>query len=75
VIVAVKFSTVMSYGILSGSLLSELLGEPDEDSFGAPDVAEPITVFVLGHFADELRAAFAEPGKRIVDVLHGEHDA
>ena len=60
---------------LSGSLLPELLGKPDENPFGAPDVAEPIRVFVLDHFADELRAAFAEPGERIVDVLHGEHDA
>jgi hypothetical protein len=59
----------------SGSLLPELFGEPDENSFGAPDVAEPIRVFVLDHFADELRAAFAESGERIVDVLHGEHDA
>src|SRR5438876_3569227 len=59
----------------SGSLLPELLGKPDENSFGAPDVAEPIRVFVLDHFADELCAAFAEPGERIVDVLHGEHDA
>src|SRR5262245_15840161 len=59
----------------SGSLRPELLGEPDENSFRAPDVAEPIRVFVLDHFADELRAAFAEPGERIVDVLHGEHDA
>src|SRR5204862_5021560 len=48
---------------------------PNEDSFGAPDVAEPIRVFVLGHFADQLRAAFTEPGERIVDVLHGKHDA
>src|SRR3954451_18576914 len=59
----------------SGSLLPEFLGEPDENSFGTPDVAEPILVFVLDHFADELRTAFAEPGERIVDVLHGEHDA
>ena len=58
----------------SGSLLPELLSEPNENSFRAPDVAEPIRVFVLDHLADELRAAFAEPGKRIVDVLHGEHD-
>jgi hypothetical protein len=65
----------LRHGIRSGSLLPELLGEPDEDSFGTPDVAEPIHVFILDHFADELRAAFAEPGKRIVDVLHGEHDA
>lgn len=59
----------------SGNLLSEFLGEPDENSFGASDVAEPIDVLVLDHFADELRAALAEPGECIVDVLHGEHDA
>ena len=59
----------------SGSLLPELLREPDENSFGASDVAEPIRVFVLNHFADELRAALAETGERIIDVLHGEHDA
>lgn len=63
------------HGILSGSLLPELLGEPDEHSFGTPDVAEPIHLFILGHFADERRAAFAEPDERIVDVFHGEHDA
>ena len=66
-----QFSTLRSHGIRSGRLPPELLGEPDENSFGAPDVAEPIRVFVLDHFADELRAAFAEPGERIVDVLHG----
>ena len=63
------------YMCSSGSLLPELLGKPDENSFWAPDVAEPIRIFVLDHFADELRAAFAEPGERIVDILHGEHDA
>src|SRR5207249_11749598 len=70
-----QFSTFMSHGIRSGRLLLELLGEPDENPFGTPDVAEPIHVFILDHFADELRAAFAESGERIVDVLHGEHDA
>src|SRR5687767_11535653 len=55
--------------------MPKLLGKPDENSFWAPDVAEPIRVFVLDHFADELRAAFAHPGERIVDVLDGEHDA
>src|SRR5262249_52392559 len=54
---------------------AEFLGETDEKSFGPPDVAEPIRVFVLDHFADELRPALAEPDQRIVDVLHGEHDA
>src|ERR1044072_6765742 len=52
----------------------ELLGEADENAFGAPDVAEAIGIFVLDHVADEHGAALAEPGQRIVDVLHGEHD-
>jgi hypothetical protein len=31
---------------------------------------------VLDHFAaDKLRAVLAEPGERIVDVVHSEHDA
>src|SRR5262245_40147286 len=68
-------STVTSHGIRSGRLRLELLSEPDENSLGTPDVAESIHVFILDHFADTLRAAFAEPGERIVDVLHGEHDA
>src|SRR5437899_10829250 len=70
-----QISTLMSHGIRSGSVLPELLGEPDENPFGTPDVAKPIHVFILDHFADELRAVFAESGERIVDVLHGEHDA
>src|SRR6185369_12232190 len=53
----------------------ELLRQSDENPFRAPDVAEAIRIFVLDHFADELRAAFAKPYERIVDVLHGEHDA
>jgi hypothetical protein len=40
-------------------LLPEFLSEPDENAFGTPDVAEPIPVFILDHFADELRAAYA----------------
>ena len=59
----------------SGSLRPELLGKPDENAFGAPDVAEPIRVLVLDHFADEFRAAFAEPGERIVEVLARAHEA
>ena len=55
--------------------LADLLGQADEESFGPADVAEPIHVLVLNHVADELRAALTEPGERIVDVLHGEHDA
>jgi hypothetical protein len=54
---------------------AELLGESDEKPFRTADVAEPIRVFILDHFAHELRAALAEPLKRLVDVVHGEHDA
>src|SRR5262245_5609108 len=70
-----QFSTVTFHGIRSGCLLPELLSAPDENPLGTADVAEPIEVLILDHFADELRAAFAEPSKRIVDILHGEHDA
>ena len=42
---------------------------------GPPDVAEPIHVLVLDNLAaDKLRAALIEPGERLVDVVHGEHD-
>ena len=54
---------------------AEFLGESDEKPFGPADVAEPIRVFILDHFAYELGAALAEPFKRLVDVVHGEHDA
>src|SRR5919205_3367873 len=54
---------------------AEFFGEPDEKAFGPADVAEPERVFVLDDFAtDELRAVLAEPGERLVDVVHGEHD-
>ena len=54
---------------------AELFGEADEKSLGPPDVTEAIDVLVLNHFADELRAALAEPGERFVDVAYSEHDA
>jgi hypothetical protein len=54
---------------------AEFLGESDEKPFRPADVAEPIRVFILDYFAYELRAALAEPFKRLVDVVHGEHDA
>src|SRR3954471_24841560 len=54
--------------------LPKLLGEADKNSFGAADVAETIRLFVLNHIADELRPTLAEPGKRLVDVVHSEHD-
>jgi hypothetical protein len=53
----------------------ELLGEPNEKSFRAADVTEPINVFILNDVADELRAMPLEPDKRVVDIVHSEHDA
>ena len=53
----------------------EFLGESDEKPFRPADVAEPIRVLILDYFAYELCAALAKPVKRLVDVVHGEHDA
>src|SRR5437764_11902268 len=53
---------------------AEFLGESDEKPFRPANVAEPIRVFILDYFAYELRAALAEPFKRLLDVVHGEHD-
>src|SRR5688572_2612739 len=61
--------------ILSGRQLPELLGEPDENFFGTPNVAEPVDVFVIDDFIDHRRTELAEPGEGVVDVLDGEHDA
>ena len=54
---------------------AKFLGESDEKPLRPTDIAEPIRVLILDYFAYELRAARAEPFKRIVDVVHGEHDA
>ena len=54
---------------------AEFLGESDEKPFKPADVAEQIRVLVLDYFAYELRAAVAEPFKRLVDVVHRKHDA
>lgn len=40
----------------TGTLLLKFLGEPEENSFGTSNIAEPIRVFVLDDVADELRA-------------------
>ena len=46
---------------------AELFGEPDEESAGPADVAEPIHVLVLHHLAaDELCASLGEPRERLV---------
>ena len=48
---------------------------PTRSPAGTADVAEPVDVFVLDYLADELRAVLGEPGERLVEVVHGEHDA
>jgi hypothetical protein len=53
----------------------EFLGESDEKAFRPANVAESIHVFIPDYFTYKLRAALAQPFKRLVDVVHGEHDA
>src|SRR6185436_297776 len=54
---------------------ADSLGQPDQNALGASDVAEPIHVFVLDHFVDDLRAVLAEPDERVLEIVYGEHDA
>ncbi len=65
--------TLSPFVIVLALRSAEFLGEPDEKPFGPADVAEPIRIFVLNDFAYRLRAAIAEPFKRLVDVVDGEH--
>jgi len=44
------------------------LGEPDENSFRTPDVAEPVDVFVIDDFINYRRTELAEQGEGVVDV-------
>src|SRR5438552_6368660 len=55
--------------------LSELLGEPKVDALGAADVAEPVDVFILGDFVNELGAMGAQPPEDVIEVIDQEHDA
>ena len=57
------------------SFIVEWFCQPDEKSFVSADVAEPIRVLVLNHFANELSAMLVEPGEHLVNVVNGEHDA
>lgn len=42
---------------------AELLGQRDDDAFGAPEVAEPMAVLVLLRLADEFGAVRPQVGK------------
>src|SRR5690349_9320199 len=54
---------------------ADLLGQGDDDAFGATEVAEPVAVLVLRHLAHEFGAVGAQPGDDVVDVVDREHDA
>ena len=60
---------------LGASRSVEFLRESDEKPFRPADVAEPIRILIPDYVAHELRAALAKPAKRLVDIVHGEHDA
>ena len=65
-------------GVLSDIFVlrsAQFLGESDEKFFRPADIAEPIRGFVLDYFAYELPAALWSLSSRLVDVVHGEHDA
>ena len=67
--------TLVGFVIVFVLRSAEFLGESDEKPFRPADVAKPIRVLIPDYFAYELCAALAKPAKRLVDVVHGEHDA
>ena len=72
------FETTSSQSSLDwtrASALSDLFCQPDEDSFWAVDVAEPVDVFVIHHLANQLRAVWFELFEDRVEVVHVEHHA
>ncbi len=58
-----------------GLALAKFLRESDENPFRHADVAEAIGVLILHYVTYELRTTLAESFKRLVDVIHREHDA
>src|SRR5687767_8814217 len=54
---------------------AELLAQSDDDVFRPADVAKPIRVLVLHHFAYQLGPVGAQARDDSVDVFDGEHDA
>ena len=47
----------------------EFLGQRDDDARRASHVAEPVSVLVLGHLADEFGAVGAQVGYGVVDIF------
>src|SRR5437016_9667400 len=55
--------------------LADLLAQSDDDAFRPADVAKPIRVLVLHHFAYQLGPVGEQARDDSVDVFDGEHDA
>src|ERR1700716_3419233 len=62
-------------GVSRSIWLADLLAQSDDDAFGPRDVAKPIRVPVLHHFAYQLGPVGEQARDDSIDVLDGEHDA
>src|SRR3954451_2345928 len=66
-------ATAMVTSFRSGDGISaELLGQCDDETLGAADVAEPVAVPVLHQLSQWFGAVRARPGQDSLDVLDGE---
>src|SRR5438445_12848230 len=54
---------------------AELLAQSDHDAFRPADVAKPMRILVLHHFAYQLGPVGEQARDDSVDVFDGEHDA
>lgn len=54
---------------------AEFFSEPHENIFGPADVTKAIHVQILDYLTYESRATLLESLKRVVNVVHGEHNA
>src|SRR5690606_14361174 len=55
---------------------AKFLGESDEKPSRPANIAEPIYIFfIVDDFAYKLRTALVESFQRLVEIIHGEHDA
>src|SRR5947209_4203390 len=62
-------------GVSRSIRLADLFGQSDDDAFRPADVAKPIRVLVLHHFAYQLGPVGEQARDDSVDVFDGEHDA
>src|SRR5438309_688916 len=54
---------------------TELLAQSDDDAFRPADIAKPMRILVLHHFAYQLGPVGEQARNDSVDVIDGEHDA